>query len=147
MQKDCALLIARLCMASLFLWSGIEKAVDLKGAAAFAASHGVPFAIELMPLAVLLELVCALMLIAGWRTRTAALVLALWMTVLGPWFHPFWKAPPPLWQLMIDDFFHHIVMIGGMIYVAVFGPGRVALDAIHPIARRPQSGAATRSST
>ena len=30
---------------------------------------------------------------------------------------------------MIDDFFHHVVMVGGMIYVAVFGAGSIALGA------------------
>lgn len=124
--RDYALLAARLCMASLFLWSGAEKAFNLHAAAGFAASRGVPFALPLMPAAVLLEIGCAFMLIIGWRTRTAALILAAWMLVLGPWFHPFWNAPASMWQLMIDDFFHHFVMIGGMLYVAVFGPGRIA---------------------
>ena len=125
-RNDYALLLARLCMASLFLWAGIEKALDLHGAAGFAASRGVPFAVQLIPLAALLELGCGLMLVAGWGARSAAAILALWMLVLGPWFHAFWNAPPPLWQMMIDDFFHHFVMIGGMIYVMVFGPGRIA---------------------
>jgi putative oxidoreductase len=124
-----ALLVARLCMASLFLWSGVEKALDLRGAAQFAASRGIPFALQLMPLAILLEIGCGLMLVTGWRVRWAALALAVWMVVLGPWFHRFWNAPPELWQMTIDDFFHHFVMIGGMIYVAVFGPGSMALGA------------------
>ena len=128
MGVDYALLIDRLCMASLVVWSGAEKAFDLHGAAAFAASRGVPFALELMPLAALFEIICGLLLVIGWRTRPVALALALWMAVLGPWFHPFWATPPPMWQLMIDDFFHHLVMIGGMIYLAVCGPGRIALS-------------------
>ena len=60
-----ALLVARLCMASLFLWSGVEKALDLRGAAQFAASRGIPFALQLMPLAILLEVGCGLMLVTG----------------------------------------------------------------------------------
>ena len=79
---DYALLAARVCMASLFLWSGIEKALDLHGAAGFAASRGVPFAFQLMPLAVFLELGCGLMLVTGWGARSAAVILALWMLVL-----------------------------------------------------------------
>jgi putative oxidoreductase len=125
--ESVALLVARVFLASLFVWSGVEKALDIHGAAQFAASHGIPFALQLMPLAAALEIGCAVMLVTGWRARSAALILAVWMLVLGPWFHPFWNAPPEQWQVMIDDFFHHIVMIGGMIYVAVCGPGGIAL--------------------
>ena len=128
-RRDAALLVARVCMASLFLWSGLEKAASPAGAAVFAASHGVPFAGALTPLAAVFELAAGLMLVTGWRAREAAAALALWILVLGPWFHPFWSASPPQWQGMIDDFFHHFVMLGGMIYLVVFGPGALAVGA------------------
>ena len=73
------------------------------------------------------EIVCALMIVSGWHARSSAVALAIWMTVLNPWFHPFWKVPPQIWQLIIDSFFHHFVMIGGMIYLAVFGPGSLVI--------------------
>jgi len=122
-RYDAALFIARLGLASLFLFSGLQKMVHLQDAGAWAASQGVPFASQLMPLAALFEIAAALMLVSGWRAREAAAALALWIIVLGPWFHRFWNAPPQMWQVVIDDFFHHLVMFGGMIYVAVFGPG------------------------
>ena len=119
------LLVARVGFASLFLFSGAEKLVDNVGAAKFAASFGVPFAPYTVPLAGFLEIVAALMIVTGWHARSAAVALAVWMTVLNPWFHPFWTLPPgQMWQLIVDSFFHHFVMIGGMIYLAVFGPGR-----------------------
>ena len=130
--QNYALLIARLCMASLFLWSGLEKMLDYRGAVGFAAHMGVPSAAQLMPGAIILEIGAALALVTGWYARTAAALLAVWMLILGPWFHQFWNAPPQLWQLMVDDFFHHFVMIGGMIYVVVFGPGDYALSRRRP---------------
>lgn len=126
-RNDAALLVARLFMASLFLWSGSEKLVYTEGAAKFASMHGIPYALQLMPFAALFEIATGLMIALGWRAREAAIALALWMFVLGPWFHQFWNVPPQMWQAMIDSFFHHYVMIGGMIYLAVFGPGRLAL--------------------
>lgn len=126
-SDDYALLLARIFMAALFLFSGVEKAFDFHGAAAFAASGGIPYATVLMPFAIAVELLAGLALLLGWRTREAAILLAIWLGVLGPLFHQFWHAPPALWQQAIDDFFHHFVMLGGMIYVAVFGPGRIAL--------------------
>jgi putative oxidoreductase len=126
-RQEAALLVARIGLASLFLFSGCQKLTHLQGAAHWAASQGVPFASLLMPLAGLFEVASALMLIAGWHARQAAAALAAWIIVLGPLFHRFWDAPPQLWQIEIDDLFHHFVMFGGMIYVAVFGPGSWSL--------------------
>jgi putative oxidoreductase len=121
--QDAALLIARVGLASLFLFSGGQKLTHLQGAAAWATSVGVPFASLLMPLAGLFEVGAGAMLVTGWRTRPAAAALAAWIIVLGPLFHRFWEASPQMWQITVDDLFHHFVMFGGMIYVVVFGPG------------------------
>jgi putative oxidoreductase len=121
--QEAALLLARIGLASLFLFSGCQKLSHLQGAAQWAASQGVPFASLLMPLAGLFEVVSGVMLITGWHARQAAVALAAWIIVLGPLFHRFWDAPAQLWQIEVDDLFHHFVMFGGMIYVAVFGPG------------------------
>jgi putative oxidoreductase len=131
-RQEAALLVARIGLASLFLFSGCQKLTHLQGAAHWAASQGVPFASLLMPLAGLFEVTSAVMLITGWRARQAAAALAAWIIVLGPLFHRFWEAPPQLWQIEVDGLFHHFVMFGGMLYVAVFGPGSWHLG-------RPQS--------
>jgi putative oxidoreductase len=121
--QNAALLVARLCLASLFLFSGAEKLISMSGAIAWAASSGVPVAQLAMPLAALFEITAGLLLATGWRAREAASALALWIIILGPLFHQFWKVPPQFWQESIDSFFHHLVMFGGMVYVAIFGPG------------------------
>ena len=120
------LLVARLCLASLFIFSGLEKAFAYRGAVGFAASFGVPFAQYSMIGAIVLELGSASALLTRRYCRYGAAVLAVWMLVLNPWFHQFWAAAPEDWQMMIDSFFHHFVMIGGMIYVVVFGAGDTA---------------------
>jgi putative oxidoreductase len=130
-RQDAALFVARLGLASLFLFSGTQKLLNLDGAAGWAASQGVPMAHQLMPLAALFEIGSGLMIVTGWRARWAAAALAVWIAVLGPWFHQFWNVPQQMWQFTIDDFFHHLVMFGGMIYLAVFGPGRWRLAAKH----------------
>jgi putative oxidoreductase len=130
-KQAAALLVARVGLASLFLFSGCQKLMHLQGAAQWAASQGVPFASLLMPLAGLFEVSSAVMLITGWHARQAAAALAAWIIVLGPLFHRFWEAPPQLWQIEIDDLFHHFVMFGGMIYVAVTGPGSWRLGRPH----------------
>jgi putative oxidoreductase len=135
-SPDKLLLIARLLIVSLFVFSGLEKLFDYSGAVAYASSHGIPLASIGMPLAIGLELICATMLLLGWHARGAALLLMVWALWTGPWFHRFWIAPPAMWQFMIDDFFHHLVMAGGLLYVYVFGAGRIALEGATPTQSR-----------
>lgn len=122
-SRDAALFAARLGLASLFFFSGAQKLMNLQGAGEWAASQGVPFPQLAMLLAALFEVGAGLMVVTGWRARTAAAALAAYIIVLAPLFHQFWNAPPQLWQASIDNFFHHLVMFGGMTYLAVFGPG------------------------
>lgn len=120
-RDDRILLIARIGMASLATFGGLQKIVMYPGAVAFAGSHGIPFAFYLMPFAILLELGCAALLITSKYCSIAAIILAVWTFVLGIWFHQFWSVPDAEWQMMVDSFFHHFVMTGGFIYVAIFG--------------------------
>jgi putative oxidoreductase len=120
-RDDRLLLAARIGMASLATFGGLQKIVMYSGAVAFAGQHGIPFAFYLMPFAIILELGCALLLVTSRHCRIAATILAVWTFVLGIWFHQFWSVPDAEWQMMIDSFFHHFVMTGGFIYVAVFG--------------------------
>ena len=117
------LLVARLGMASLAVFGGLEKIFKYPDAVNFAAAYDIPFPRETMPVAIAVELGCALLLFVPRYCRVAALVLAVWTFVLGVWFHRFWAVPAAEWQMMIDSFFHHFVMTGGFIYVAVFGTG------------------------
>ena len=134
-RQDLVLLLARVFMSSLFVFSGLEKLTDYDGVIAFAAFHHVPAARWLMPLAIAFELGAAGAILTGWQTRAAASALTLWILVLGVWFHPFWAVPPAMWQVSIDDFFHHFVMAGGFVLLAVIGPGRLSVSG--RAARRP----------
>jgi putative oxidoreductase len=122
-SKQNLLLVARLLMASLFLFSGLEKVFRFDAATHFAAAFGVPKSSLLMPVAILFELGASVALVTPRYCRTAALALALWTITLGVWFHPFWSVSGDRWQDTVDGFFHHLVMTGGLIYVAVLGAG------------------------
>jgi len=126
---DYWLLLARVGMASLFLFSGIEKIVRYQDFLGFAASGGLPFATTVAPFVICAELAGGCMLILGWSARAAAIFFAGFCAILGPWFHQFWNASPERWQESADGFFHHLVMAGGFVVLAIHGPGTLSLDA------------------
>jgi putative oxidoreductase len=110
-------------MASLFFFAGVEKLVKFSDATAFASSFGVPWSSVLMPLAIVFELGCATALLTRRYCQVAALLLAGWTFGLNLVFHQFWKVPDGIWQFMVDNFFHSFVMVGGLLYVVMFGAG------------------------
>jgi putative oxidoreductase len=141
-KSDLALLLARILLASLFVFSGLQKALHYNGAVDWAASHGISFAAYLMWAVIALELGASALVVSGWHAREGAWALMLWVLWTGFWFHRFWDTPPQMWQIMVDDFFHHLVMAGGFLYVAVCGPGSVVLRRhLHRADRVSASGA------
>jgi putative oxidoreductase len=128
---DYLLVLARFFMTALFVFSAIEKIVKYDDFVGFATAGGLPLAPLMTPLIVLAELGASLMLIVGWNAKLAAAFFAVFCLIVGPWFHQFWNPaiPADKWQDVVDGFFHHYVMAGGFIFLAVHGPGRLSLDA------------------
>ena len=110
---------------------GPGKIVGLPGFAQFATAHGVPLALPLGWTVIVFELAGAACIALGWRVRAASILFVIYILVLGPWFHPFWRfnwhQNPMLAQMMLDDFFHHLTMAGGFIVLAIHGPGRIRI--------------------
>ena len=68
------------------------------------------------------ETVCALAIIAGWKTRWAALGLVLWMIPVTLIFHN-----PALGQEQMIHFMKNVAITGGILMLAAFGPGAFSL--------------------
>ena len=125
---DCWLLLARIGMARLFLFSGLEKIVRYHDFVGFATSGGLTIAATVAPFVIFAEIAGSFMLILGWNARAAAIFFAGFCVILGPWFHQFWNASPEKWQESVDGFFHHFVMASGFVLLAIHGPGTLSLD-------------------
>src|SRR5207245_7326075 len=82
-----------------------------------------PFAEVLLALTILIELGGALALILGWRVRQAALGLFLFIIPATLLFHAFWSADAASYQNQLNHFLKNLAIMGGMLYVVVFGPG------------------------
>ena len=72
------------------------------------------------------DLIGAALLLTDRWCKPAAAVLGLWTIFLGIWFHRFWAVDSAHWQPTVDDFFHHFVMTGAFIYIAMVGAGRAS---------------------
>lgn len=121
--------VARVLLALMFVLSGFSKLGGLEGTAGFIASKGLPMPYVLALSAGLLEVVAGLALAIGYRTRIAALALAMFTLVASVVFHAFWAAPADqafVQQLM---FMKNLSVVGGLLMVFGLGAGPASLDA------------------
>jgi putative oxidoreductase len=112
-------LLARILIAVPFLFAAPFKMPGMASFAAnvdFAAKTGVPFPSVAVALAALLDLVAGLMLVVGWHARPAAAALALYVALLTVIFHLDFTS-----HMKIGFFINHLVLIGALIYVSVYG--------------------------
>ena len=125
---DAAALLGRILLAVLFLKSGWGKIGGFDATAAMMASKGLPMASVLLVVTIALELGGGLALVVGYKTRWVALALALWLIPVTLAFHNFWAVPPEQVQNQSIHFFKNVSILGGMLMVFAFGPGRYSLD-------------------
>lgn len=122
------LLLGRLLLAYMFVVSGYGKIGAFAGTAKFMASKGMPLVEPLLVGAIIIELVGGLMLAVGWKARWAAWAIFLFVIAATLIFHDFWALPADQARMQAILFNKNLAVMGGMLYVAFMGPGRLSLD-------------------
>lgn len=122
-------LAGRVQLAALFLPAGISKLTGFAGTVGYISSVGLPLPAVGAALALVVEIVGSLALIAGFGIRIAALVLAAFTLVASFFFHAFWAVPAD--QVMVVQllFFKNVAVVGGLLALAANGAGGWSLDA------------------
>jgi len=115
-------------LAVMFVWAGFGKITGSAGTAGFMASAGMPMVGLLLPMTILLELGGGIALILGWKARIVALALAAFTLVATLVFHRFWEMQPDAVMANTLFFYKNVGVIGGMLMVFAFGPGRYSVD-------------------
>ena len=121
-------LLGRVLLALIFVLSGQGKIGGFAGTAAAIASKGLPLAEVLAVLTILIELGGGLLLILGWKARWAALIIFLFLIPVSIAFHPLWTTPNAEAMQNQINFMKNLSIMGGMLMVAAFGPGRYSID-------------------
>ena len=114
----------RLLMGMIFLASGLSKLAAPTATLGYIQSVGLPVPQAALAVAVVVEVGGSLLLIAGYRARLVALVLALFSVVTAFAFHTAFAD-----QNQMIHFLKNFAMAGGLLQVLAFGAGRFSLDA------------------
>ena len=121
-------LIGRILLAIVFIPAGFGKIAGFAGTVGYATAMGLPLPQVGVALALVIELFGGLALLIGFRTRYAALALAVFTLVASYFFHAFWAVPAEQQMVQQLMFFKNIAITGGLLAFAAFGPGAFSID-------------------
>ena len=122
-SNSSVLLVARCLLAALFLWSGIGKITGYDEAGQFMVQHGTIGL--LLPVAIVVEIGGAVLLIVGLKVRFAAAALAGFCVVTALLFHANFTD-----RAQTVHFLKNVALAGGLLALYVSGPGRLSFDGI-----------------
>ncbi len=114
-------LAGRVLIASIFVVSGLGKIFAIEGMQGYMEAMGVP-GILIYP-AILFEVGPGLAIIAGFQTRIAALLLAVFSLLTAFIFHDQLGD-----QMQFIMFMKNVAIAGGLLFLARFGAGELSID-------------------
>ena len=126
--KDAVALVARVLLAAMFVIAGFGKIGGFEGTAGYIASKGLPLPQLGAAIAIVVELAGGILLIVGWKARWAALAIAAFTAVATVLFHDFWAMTGPDAFTNRLMFMRNLSVIGGLLAIYAFGPGRLSVD-------------------
>jgi len=121
-------LLARLALSVEFVYAAQGKAFGWSGQAAYMASQGMTWIGPLLAAALVIEAVGSLCLITGIAARSAAGVMCVYLGIVTVRLHGFWHMTGMAAGANETHFFKNLGMMGGLLMIAVYGPGRWALS-------------------
>lgn len=134
--------IGRILLALIFVLAGISKLGAVTAASATMARYGIPYSNDLVWGVIALELGGGILLIVGLLTRLVAAAYFFYLLALAVIFHAYWTMTGAAAHAQHGDFFQHLAIMGGMLYVVAFGAGPYSIDALiwkrPPLAHQPQ---------
>lgn len=113
-------LAARICLALIFLNSGIKHLTGFPGFVSTIASKGLPIPAVLAVGSIVCLLGGAVSLLLGFKTKIGALLLIVFLIPTTLFFHP------PVTDL--SGFLKNLALIGGLLMTISNGPGLMSLD-------------------
>lgn len=121
-------LIGRILMAIIFIQAGIGKIGGFEQTVGYIASKGLPLPQIGAIIAIIVEIGGGVLLVLGWRMCWAAGILFIFTAATALFFHNFWAMPPEQVQMQSINFFKNLAIMGGLLYMVVYGSGPMGMD-------------------
>lgn len=121
-------LVGRLILAAIFLISGLGKIGNWGGTAGYMAAKGMPLVSLFLLGAIVIEVLGGASIVLGLKARLGALALIVFLIPVTLIFHNFWAFEGQAMQQQVIQFLKNLSILGGLLFVAVYGAGPVSID-------------------
>jgi len=121
-------LVGRVLLALIFIIAGFGKITGFDGTVGYMQAYNVPMTQVLAVLAIIVELGGGLMIAVGWKARWGAAAIFIFVLIASFIFHAFWAVPADQAQLQNIMFMKNLAIMGGMLYIIVYGSGPLSVD-------------------
>lgn len=108
---------ARVLAGLFFLYAGVMKIFGFAGVVGWIAFSGYPMPELLAVIAIVVEVVGGLALLANRYVNVASIALAGFTVLAGLMFHQFWAAGADMVQNELNHFLKNIVIAAGLLLV------------------------------
>ena len=115
-------LIGRILISSIFLLSGYNKIFNYSGTISWMEGFGIPG--FLLAPTIILEIILPILIIIGYKTRLAAILLAVFCITTAVIFHYDFSD-----QMQTVQLLKNFGLAGGFLFIAVNGPKEWAVEA------------------
>ena len=121
-------LVGRVLLALIFIIAGFGKITGFDGTVGYMQAYNMPMTQVLAVIAIIVELGGGLMIAVGWKARWAAAAIFIFVLIASFIFHAFWAVPADQAQLQNIMFMKNLAIMGGMLYIIVYGSGPLSVD-------------------
>ena len=116
--NDYAPLLLRICLVTIFPFSGLDKI--LNWGSAMKQAGNIPYKPAMLVASIIVEFVTPVCIVAGWHDRLAAFILAGFCVITAVLFHQFWRFPD-FWSFKKGEglehfweFLKNFALVGGL---------------------------------
>ena len=110
--------IGRVLLGMYFLMPGLMKVAGAGQTVAYMESHAIPFAVPLMWLAAIVNIVGGLALIAGRHVRLVAYGFVIYVLLVNFMLHDFWTMGDDMIERETQNFFKNLGITAGLLVLA-----------------------------
>ena len=121
-------LVARLFIVAEFLVALNGKLQGWQSQADYMTAKGMGHVTFFLAAAAAIEALGSLALIVGYRASAAATMLFVYLGIVSYRLHGFWRLSGMAAGANMTEFFKNLGMMGGLLMIAVYGPGTWSLD-------------------
>lgn len=128
--QNIALVIARILFVAVFAFQDAiyNKIIYATRSIQYMSHFGLPYPTVILVLTVILELIAGFMIITGWQAKYGAFLIFCFTLGATAICHRFWTyAGPAEIQNQLNHFMKNISIMGGAIFIMVFGVGKYSL--------------------